>query len=101
MSDAPRAYRVYICHNRDCAARGARHVWSAFQHEIALRGLDERCDLIVSGCQSRCEWGPNVNVYPNLTKYVEVTPEIARRIVREHLELGQPVADAIFDDMYR
>ena len=93
-------HRVYVCHNVHCFQRGVRQVWQALQSEVAQQHLVEHCELIVSGCQGRCEDGPNVNVYPNLVKYVEVTPELARRIVREHLVAGQPVAEARLTDTW-
>lgn len=90
-----------MCHNAQCMQRDVRGVWRALNAEIAAQGLTDRVELIVSGCQSRCDYGPNINVYPKLTKYVEVTPEVARKIVREHLAHGTPVAEAIFDELYR
>src|SRR3712207_5678871 len=87
-------HRVYVCHNIHCLNRGVRQVWQALQAEVAQQRLGDECELIVSGCQGRCEEGPNVNVYPNLVKYVEVTPELARRIVREHIVAGRPVEEA-------
>lgn len=101
MSDELPAYRVYVCQNVQCVQRDARKIWAVLNAEVAAHGLAERVELIVSGCQSRCDYGPNINVYPKLTKYAEVTPELARKIVQEHLAGGTPVADAIFDDMYR
>ncbi len=77
-----------------------RQVWQALQSEVAAQRLGERCELIVSGCQGRCEDGPNVNVYPNLVKYIAVTPELARRIVREHIVAGQPVDEARLTEDY-
>lgn len=93
--------RVYVCHNIHCLDRGVRQVWQALQSETALQRLGEHCELIVSGCQGRCELGPNINVYPNLVKYVEVTPELARRIVREHVVAGQAVEEARLKQEYR
>lgn len=87
-------HRVYVCHNIHCLDRGVRLVWQALQSEVAAQRLGESCELIVSGCQGRCENGPNVNVFPQLVKYIDITPELARRIVREHLVAGRPVAEA-------
>jgi (2Fe-2S) ferredoxin len=84
--------RLYVCHGPTCAAR-VRPVWSALHAEVQRLDLDDQCELIVSGCLSRCDDGPNINVYPNLTKYAHVTPDDARRIVAEHVAEGQPVAE--------
>lgn len=87
--------RVYVCHGPNCALR-VRPVWQAFQMAVQHYDVGERCELIVSGCQGRCEDGPNVNVYPNLTRYARLTPDDARRIVGEHIADGEPVAELVF-----
>lgn len=85
-------WRVYVCHGPICSHK-VRPVWQALNVAVHTLGVDERCELIVSGCQGRCDDGPNINVYPNLTKYAHVNPEVACRIVREHIAAGEPVAE--------
>lgn len=85
------AYRVYVCHGPHCSQRGARSVWSTLEAAVQRHGLAERCELIVSGCQGRCEDGPNINIYPQLTKYSQLTPDKVQRIVAEHLAAGRLV----------
>ena len=87
--------RVYVCHGPTCGAL-VRPIWQALAAAIDQQGVDERCELIVSGCQGRCEVAPNINVFPNLTKYARVTPTGAIRIVGEHVVAGQPVQELIF-----
>lgn len=91
--------RVYVCHGPNCAQR-ARPIWAALVAEVQAQALAEQCELIVSGCLSRCDDGPNINVYPNLTKYARLTPEQARRIVREHVGAGLPVTESVFHEPY-
>jgi (2Fe-2S) ferredoxin len=91
MTDQPAQQRVYVCHGAQCSQRGAGAIWSALNSAVQQHGLLDRCELIVSGCQSRCDDGPNLNVYPRLTKYSQLTPEKVRRIVVEHLQAGAPV----------
>jgi (2Fe-2S) ferredoxin len=66
--------------------------------EVQQRGLDATCELIVSGCQGRCEYGPNMNIYPQLTKYEQLNAQKARRIVAEHLAGGQRVSEYMCQD---
>lgn len=93
MAEQLQHYRVYVCHGPQCAQRDARTVWRTLLYEVQRRGLDERCEFIVSGCQGRCDFGPNINVYPNLTKYSHLTPQKVERIVAEHFEAGTAVDD--------
>ncbi len=87
--------RVYVCHGPYCAPR-VRPVWQALVLAAQRHGVAEQCELIVSGCQGRCEYGPNVNVYPNLTRYAALTPDDATRIVGEHIAEGRPVVELAF-----
>ena len=73
-----------------------RPIWSALVSEVQTQGLADTCELIVSVCQGRCEHGPNINIYPNLKKYAYLTPDKARRIVKEHLLAGRPVAEYLY-----
>ena len=91
-------YRVYVCHNEHCKRNGAQAVWQALRRELQAQGIQETVELIVAGCQARCDFGPNLTIHPGPTKYSGVTPEDAPAIVREHLAGGAVVEDLLFRD---
>lgn len=93
MSD--QVWRVYVCHGPICAQK-VKPIWQGLNVAVHTAGVAEQCELIVSGCQGRCDDGPNINVYPRLTKYAHVDQVAVRRIVQEHLATGAPVADLVF-----
>ena len=89
-------YRVYFCHNDACKRRGAQGAWAALRQAVRERDLEDRSTLIVSGCQGRCDYGPNITIHPGATKYSEVGPDEATRIAEEHLAADRIVDDLVF-----
>lgn len=76
-------------------AAGARPVLSAFVEEVAKRNLQDVC-VSQTGCIGVCRLEPLVEVFmPGQEKvtYVKVKPEMAKRIVNEHLVNGNPVLE--------
>jgi NADP-reducing hydrogenase subunit HndB len=76
-------------------AAGALETVSAFKEQIDARGMK---DIIVSptGCNGLCHDEPIVQVIigeqPKVT-YGKVTPDAARRILKEHIQSGKVVQD--------
>lgn len=76
-------------------AAGAREVLKAFMAAANERGL-LNMTIAQTGCMGNCELEPIVEVScPNMEKvvYTKVTPEMAARIVAEHVVGGKPVVE--------
>lgn len=79
-----------------CAqVRGALKVAQAF--EEAIKGLDEKISIKVTGCHGFCEAEPNVIIFPEEIFYKNLKPEDAKRIVKSTLE-GKIVDDLIYKE---
>lgn len=77
-------------------AAGARPVLNTLVEEVAAQGLSSTATVTQSGCMSNCQYEPMVEVYENdkeKVTYVNVTPDMAKRIVVEHIKNGKPVAE--------
>ncbi|MGB0560663.1 MAG: (2Fe-2S) ferredoxin domain-containing protein [Spirulinaceae cyanobacterium] len=90
MTD-PQPRRVLVCQNCTCLSRDSEAVLDAFY------ASDLPPDVVVeaTGCHGQCNLGPSVRILPDETWYVRLTPEDVPRIVQEHLNDGQPVADKL------
>jgi len=84
-------------------AAGAKETFSAFIDELDKSNIS---DVMVkqTGCMGFCSVEPTVRVTsPHMpdTIYNKVSPEIARRIVKEHIVGKKLVSDHVFDNPSR
>ena len=76
-------------------AAGAQQVYDAMHREIEKLGLQDVI-LEATGCVGVCQFEPVVEVYrPNQTRttYVRMTPERGVRMVQQHIQGGNPLAE--------
>jgi Ferredoxin len=73
---------------------GAREVMLGFLKEFKENGIDD-VSVILTNCEDKCDFEPLVHVYDKngtKTSYVNVTPEMAKEIVEEHIIKGGIIA---------
>jgi Ferredoxin len=69
---------------------GAREVMLNFLKEFKENNIDD-VSVILTNCEEKCDFEPIVHVYDKdgtKTSYVNVTPEMAKEIVDEHIING-------------
>jgi (2Fe-2S) ferredoxin len=93
-------YRAYICCGPNCTPKGSARLLTVLEEEVARQGMSERVSVLPTGCQSHCETGPTMVVYPGPVYYQEVDPSRLTRIVREHFGRGTPVKDFFWTGPY-
>jgi (2Fe-2S) ferredoxin len=108
-------YRLAVCKGSDCRRGGSEAVFQAVRQAVAERRLQARCEVVRGGCYGLCHLGPNVVVREDTGRkkdpfspedyqlmgwegevhYGHMTPERVQRVVEEHVEGGQLVAEFI------
>lgn len=76
-------------------AAGAQQVYEAIRHELDARQLTDVV-LEATGCVGICQFEPVVEVYrpeQARTTYVRMTPERGVRMVQQHIQGGNPLAE--------
>jgi NADP-reducing hydrogenase subunit HndC len=91
--DSEKTFRIYLCGGPNCTASGRNKLLKALEDELWAWQLDNDVDLRVSGCQDRCDFAPNMTVWPGPYHYSNLTPEAISQIVEQHLLNGQPVRE--------
>ncbi len=92
-------YRIVIAMGTCGIAAGARSVMSAILDEMNKRNVTQAV-VTQTGCLGFCDQEPLVQVVQSdkgtTTTYGKITPEIARRIVTDHILGGQVVSSHVF-----
>lgn len=107
--------QILICGGTGCKASSCHLITENLHKVLAKNGITDKVDVITTGCFGFCEKGPIVQVIPDNTFYVQVTPEDADEIISEHIiggrrverllyvdpKTGQTVSDSKHMDFYR
>lgn len=100
MSDEKR-YRIYLCGGAHCSANGRDRILKTLEEELWAWHLEDDIEIRVSACQDRCDYGPNITIWPGPFRYSRLTPEAMAQIVEQHLLKGQPIAELLAGDQTR
>src|SRR4051812_19023974 len=90
-------YRVYICVGPNCGPKGSPRLEGMLERELTALGLEEEVSITMGGCQSHCETGPTMVVYPGPVFYEKMDLERLRRIAMEHFANDVPISEFFWD----
>lgn len=90
--------QVLVCGGTGCKASSSHTIVERFGEALRETGLDRDVDVIATGCFGFCEKGPIVKIIPDNTFYVQVKPDDAAEIVREHLVGSRRVDRLLYRD---
>ncbi len=86
-------YRAYICCGPNCGPKGSPALLDELQGLVAANGLEGQVGVLPTGCQSHCESGPTMVVYPGPVYYQGIDAGRLKRILREHFQGDRPVGE--------
>ena len=92
-------YKQYIlvCGGTACESNQGIALVNALKKSVEENGLVNDVQVVRTGCLGFCEKGPIVKILPQDTFYVEVKPEDAPEIIKEHLIKGRVVSRLLYD----
>lgn len=86
---------IAICAGKHCAKAGTKQLVRAMQQALEEQGLATTFRIELSKCQDNCDDAPCLTTLPDDYPYVELEAADSKRIVCQHLCLGQPVLDLL------
>ena len=93
----PEKTRVRICMT-GCRAYGAAQIKKVLEQEIKKGGLDEKVEVISTGCQGFCARAPVMVIDPEDIFYQEVRAEDVSEIVSKTLKKGKIIEHLLYQD---
>ncbi|MCK5735986.1 MAG: SLBB domain-containing protein, partial [Spirochaetaceae bacterium] len=87
-----------VCGGSGCEAGKADAIYHNLLSEADANGIGNDVQIVKTGCFGLCEKGPIVKVLPEEAFYVEVKPEDAVTIVKEHLVKGRVVDSLLYKE---
>ena len=93
------AYTHYIlvCGGTGCESSNADLIYKNLIAEVKNFGLEDKVQIVKTGCFGFCEKGPIVKVLPEDSFYVEVKPEDAKDIIAEQIVKGREVQRLLYN----
>ena len=90
----PAKPRISICAGLSCLGLANKLVINAVKEEIGKQSLEDKVDVITTGCHGFCEKGPIVVIYPEEICYLQVKPEDVPEIISQTV-LAKKVIDRL------
>ena len=75
---------VLVCGGTGCTSSGSAQVISVLEDELKKNGIEDKVQVVRTGCFGLCALGPIMIVYPEGTFYSMVNTDEISRIVKEH-----------------
>ncbi|MGD8844063.1 MAG: NADH-quinone oxidoreductase subunit NuoF [Desulfobacteraceae bacterium] len=89
---------LLICGGTGCHATGSIKVMDVLQKELDDKGLQEKVEIVETGCNGFCAMGPIMVVHPGDIFYQKIKLDDIAKIVDEHLINGTPVKKNLYKD---
>ena len=92
------SYRMHwlVCGGTGCVSSRSDEIITNLREVLKREGLENEVQVVTTGCFGFCEQGPIVKVYPDNVLYVQVKPEDAEELVKEHAIKGRPVQRLLY-----
>lgn len=89
---------ILVCGGTGCKSANSDKIVDNLNEQLKINNMDQEVKVLKTGCFGFCEKGPVVKIEPDNTFYVQVQPEDAEEIVKEHIVKGRKVERLLYED---
>jgi len=89
---------VLVCGGTGCISAESEKIVANLEKYIEEAKLQDEVQVLKTGCFGFCEKGPVVKMLPDNTFYVQVKPEDAEELVKEHIVKGRKVERLLYEN---
>ncbi len=91
--------QIMVCGGTGCHSSSSHILIDNLKKELKAKGLENKVDVIQTGCFGLCQKGPIVIIYPEGTFYAHVMPDDFKDIVEQHVMGGKIVDRLVLDEI--
>ncbi|WP_084146807.1 NADH-quinone oxidoreductase subunit NuoF [Paenibacillus wynnii] len=88
---------VMVCGGTGCTSSDSNKIITALEKEVHNHGIQDKVEVVRTGCFGLCELGPVVIVYPEGIFYSCVEVKDIPNLVEQHLLNGKPYDKKIYE----
>lgn len=92
-------HQILVCSGAGCVSSNCAEVRDAIIEEINCNKLQDDVLVTETGCMGTCAVGPVILILPERIFYTDLTPEIAKQIVKSHIIKGEILTEHTFYDV--
>ncbi len=88
---------ILVCGGTGCESAKADQIYKNLLTAAQASGVGDTVQILKTGCFGFCEQGPIVKILPEDSFYVQVKPEDAEELIKEHIVKGREVKRLLYD----
>ncbi len=89
---------ILVCGGTGCESNRADEIFRNLVREVEDQKLEDKVQVVKTGCFGFCAQGPIVKILPEESFYVNVVPDDAHELVTEHIVKGRPVERLLYKE---
>lgn len=93
-------WQIFVCGGAGCVSSDCATVNKTLKKAIKKNKLENKVNVITTGCMGMCAQGPEILVYPGGTFYVQMDSQKTYDVIERHILSGEIAEEYTFFDKH-